>query len=90
MPSLSARAITLGLISGMQNVAGIISSEAFRSEDAPVYAPALITSGVFQGVMMLITAGALIYYRAVNRQLDGGKKVNVTGMEGQPEFRYVP
>jgi hypothetical protein len=89
-PSPSARATTLGLISGMQNLGGIISSEAFRSEDAPVYAPALITSGVFQGTMILMAAGALLYYRTINRQLDEGKKGTVMGMERNPEFRYVP
>ncbi|OQU97695.1 hypothetical protein CLAIMM_03587 isoform 2 [Cladophialophora immunda] len=38
--SNSARATTLGLLSGLQNIAGIISSYAFRSQDAPVYRPA--------------------------------------------------
>jgi hypothetical protein len=34
--STSGRATTLGLVSGLQNIAGIISSVAFRSQDAPV------------------------------------------------------
>jgi hypothetical protein len=32
----SGRATTLGLITGLQNIAGIISSKAFHSQDAPV------------------------------------------------------
>ncbi|KAE8442752.1 hypothetical protein EG329_002892 [Mollisiaceae sp. DMI_Dod_QoI] len=34
--SVSGRATTLGLVAGLQNIAGIISSESFRSQDAPV------------------------------------------------------
>ncbi|OAL23908.1 hypothetical protein AYO20_10820 [Fonsecaea nubica] len=87
--SNSARATTLGLLVGLQNIAGIISSYAFRSQDAPVYRPALIVSGCFQGGMLLTASFAWFYYRRVNRQLDSGKRTSVRGMEQNPDFRYV-
>lgn len=34
--SATARATTLGLISGLQNLGGIISSLSFKAKDAPV------------------------------------------------------
>ncbi|KIY00448.1 uncharacterized protein Z520_04133 [Fonsecaea multimorphosa CBS 102226] len=89
MTSNSARATTLGLLAGLQNIAGIISSYAFRSQDAPVYRPALIVSGCFQGGLILAASFAWFYYRRVNQQLDSGKKTSVRGMEQNPEFRYV-
>ncbi|KAI0002813.1 major facilitator superfamily domain-containing protein [Xylariaceae sp. FL0662B] len=66
--SRSGRATTLGLISGLQNLGGIISSLVFRSEDAPVYRPALITSGIFQGCVVILAAGAWVWYRRENRR----------------------
>ncbi|KAI1340514.1 major facilitator superfamily domain-containing protein [Xylariaceae sp. FL0016] len=67
--SRSERATTLGLISGLQNLGGIISSITFRSEDAPVYRPALITSGVFQGSVVILAAGAWAWYRKETRRV---------------------
>jgi len=89
MVSPSGRATALGLITGLQNVAGIVSSEAFRAQDAPVYAPSLIVSGCFEGAMILAVAVMYFYFRRINWQLDQGKLAFVKGMEGFPEFRYV-
>ncbi|KAK6075179.1 vitamin H transporter protein [Seiridium cupressi] len=73
--SRSARATTLGLVSGLQNLGGIISSVVFRSEDAPVYRPALVTSGVFQGcVVLLATTGWLWYWHLNKKQNKSGNK----------------
>ncbi|KAI1078462.1 major facilitator superfamily domain-containing protein [Whalleya microplaca] len=66
--SRSGRATTLGLIAGLQNLGGIVSSLVFRSEDAPVYRPALITSGVFQGCVVVLAASAWVWYRRENRR----------------------
>ncbi|KAI1502773.1 major facilitator superfamily domain-containing protein [Biscogniauxia marginata] len=66
--SRSGRATTLGLVSGLQNLGGIISSVTFRSEDAPVYRPALITSGVFQSCVVILAAGACVWYRQENKK----------------------
>ncbi|KAH8677854.1 major facilitator superfamily domain-containing protein [Xylariales sp. PMI_506] len=68
--SRSGRATTLGLISGLQNLGGIISSVVFRSQDAPVYRPALITSGVFQGCVVLLAAAGWIWYWSQNKKSD--------------------
>ncbi|ETS79308.1 hypothetical protein PFICI_09161 [Pestalotiopsis fici W106-1] len=73
--SRSARATTLGLISGMQNLGGIISSVVFRAEDAPVYRPALVTSGVFQGcVVVLAAAGWIWYWHEIKKLEKDGQK----------------
>ncbi|KAF2118737.1 major facilitator superfamily domain-containing protein [Lophiotrema nucula] len=85
----SARATTLGLLAGLQNIAGIISSYAFRSQDAPVYKPALVLSGCCQGGMVLLAGFAWFYYRRINKQLDRGERTSVRGMEQNPDFRYV-
>ncbi|KAH8807922.1 major facilitator superfamily domain-containing protein [Xylogone sp. PMI_703] len=87
--SLSGRATQLGLVAGLQNIGGIISSEAFRSQDAPVYAPALIVSACFQGFMILSATCAYIYYRRMNRKLDSGEVTFIEGRENHPEFRYI-
>ncbi|KUJ16734.1 MFS general substrate transporter [Mollisia scopiformis] len=87
--STSGRATTVGLVAGLQNIAGIISSESFRSQDAPIYAPALIISGCFEGAMCVTAAFAYLYYRTINRRLDSGKMQFVRGMEQNPNFRYV-
>lgn len=87
--SISGRATQLGLVAGMQNIAGIISSEAFRSQDAPIYAPALIVSACFQAFMILAAAAAFLYYRNINRKLASGKLLFVEGNEDHPEFRFV-
>ncbi|RFU25169.1 hypothetical protein B7463_g11168, partial [Scytalidium lignicola] len=87
--SLSGRATQLGLIAGLQNIGGIISSESFRSQDSPVYAPALIVSACFQGFMILSATGAYLYYRQMNRKLDSGEIAFITGREDYPEFRNI-
>lgn len=85
----TGRAAAVGLLVAMQNVAGIISSAAFRDQDAPVYRPALITSGVFQGVMILLVGAMRVYYAWQNRLLDRGRREYAAGMEGRAEYRYV-
>lgn len=87
--SASGRATTLGLVAGFQNIAGIISSYAFRAQDAPIYAPALIVSGCFQGGMCIAALGAYFYYRNANRKLDSGILSSIKGMEQNPRFKYV-
>lgn len=79
----------MGLATGLQNVAGIVSSEAFRTQDAPVYAPSLIVSGCFEGAMIVAVAIMYIYYRRINRLLDEGKLDFVKGMESSQGFRYA-
>ena len=103
--SNSARATTLGLLAGMQNIAGIISSYSFIGREAPVfripetatlltdfhqvYRTALIVTGSFQGGMILTTSFAWFYYWRINKELDSGKRRYAVGMEENPGFRYV-
>lgn len=44
--SASSRATTLGLIAGLQNIGGIISSQSFRVQDGPVRQPDLTQKDV--------------------------------------------
>lgn len=80
LASRSARAATLGLVAGLQNLGGIVSSVVFRAEDAPVYRPALITSGVFQGCVVILAAAGWIWYARENKRLekDGQKERRMT------------
>lgn len=71
------------------NIAGIVSSVSFRTQDAPVDVPSLITCGVSQGVFMLASLALRQYYVNLNKKLDHGELPYALGMEGRPECRYA-
>ncbi|ORY15346.1 hypothetical protein BCR34DRAFT_598583 [Clohesyomyces aquaticus] len=54
VPTTTGRAGSLGMNYMAMNLAGIVSSLTFRAEDGPVYAPALISVGVTQGIFMVV------------------------------------
>lgn len=85
----TGRAFRLGLNFFGQNIAGIISSNAFRAQDAPVYKPALITVACCQAVFMVICLGVREYYRRLNKKLDSGEIVHISGGKERPEYRYA-
>ncbi|SPO05193.1 related to putative tartrate transporter [Cephalotrichum gorgonifer] len=89
VPTTTGRAVALGLNYAAMNLAGIFSSLAFRAQDAPVYKPALITSGVTQGVFVVASLALRQYYVRLNKKLDSGELVCAPGMEGRPEYRYA-
>ena len=85
----TGRAFRLGLNFFGQNIAGIISSCAFRAQDAPVYKPALITIACCQAAFMIVCLGVREYYRRLNKKLDSGELVHVSGGKERPEYRYA-
>ncbi|OTB10516.1 hypothetical protein K445DRAFT_309348 [Daldinia sp. EC12] len=85
----TGRAFRLGLNFMAQNLAGIISSAVFRAQDAPVYKPALITVACCQAVFMVLCLGLREYFRRLNRKLECGDAVHVSGGKVRPEYRYA-
>ncbi|KAF3392996.1 hypothetical protein DPV78_010172 [Talaromyces pinophilus] len=88
-PTTTGRAVALGLNYMAMNIAGIVSSVSFRTQDAPVYVPALITCGVTQGVFMLASLALRQYYVNLNKKLDRAELPYAPGMVGRPEYRYA-
>ncbi|KAK7226899.1 hypothetical protein V2G26_014902 [Clonostachys chloroleuca] len=85
----TGRAFRLGLNFMAQNLAGIISSAVFRAQDAPVYKPALITVACFQAAFMIICLGLREHFRRLNKKLDKGEIVHVSGGKERPGYRYA-
>lgn len=88
-PNNTTRATALGMIYAFTNLGGIISSETFRTQDAPVYKLALTVTGCFQAAFILLGLLMRQYYVWKNKQLDDGKVEFVEGMEQNGEFRYA-
>lgn len=85
----TGRAFRLGMNFMAQNLAGIISSSVFRAKDAPIYKPALITVASCQAAFMVVCLGMREYYRRLNKKLDSGETVYVSGGVERPEYRYA-
>lgn len=85
----TGRALRLGLNFMGQNLAGIISSAVFRDQDAPVYKPALITVACCQATFMVVCLGLREHFRRLNKKLDSGEVVHVSGGKERPEYRYA-
>lgn len=85
----SARAVALGLFIGGQNIGGILSSAVFRNQYAPVYAPALITVAICQGLLLLALLFMRQFYVYQNRRLARGVLAPPKGLENNPDFRYA-
>lgn len=89
VPTTTGRAVALGLNYMAMNLAGIASSLSYRTQDAPVYRPALITAGITQGVFVVVCMALRQYYVRQNRKLDRGEIAHAPGMEARPEYRYA-
>ncbi|KAI1077230.1 MFS general substrate transporter [Whalleya microplaca] len=85
----TGRAFRLGLNFMAQNLGGIISSAVFREQDAPVYKPALITVACCQGSFIVICLGLREHFRRLNKKLDNGEVVHVSGGKERPLYRYA-
>ncbi|XXH01867.1 hypothetical protein Hte_008229 [Hypoxylon texense] len=85
----TGRAFRLGLNFMAQNLAGIISSAVFRAQDAPVYKPALITVACCQAVFMVLCLGLREHFRRLNKKLERGEVIHVSGGKERPEYRYA-
>lgn len=87
--STTGRAFRLGLNFMGQNLAGIISSSVFRAQDAPVYKPALITIACCQAAFMIICLALREHFRRLNKKLESGEVVHVSGGRERPGYRYA-
>lgn len=85
----TGRAFRLGLNFFGQNLAGIISSSVFRAQDAPVYKPALITVASCQAAFMILGFILREHYRRLNKKLESGELVHISGGKERPEYRYA-
>lgn len=88
-PTTTGRAVSLGLNFMAMNAAGVVSSLVFRAEDAPVYAPALITVGCTQAAFVVAAVFLRQYYARLNKKLDSGEWAHAPGMAARPEYRYA-
>ncbi|KAH8430923.1 uncharacterized protein LDX57_008587 [Aspergillus melleus] len=91
-PSTSTRAVSLGLLSMFQNLGGIVSSGAYRAQDAPIYRPALTTVFACQAVFVVICFFMRVQYKRMNQRLDAGLPVEgheKMGGKMAPGFRYM-
>jgi MFS family permease len=62
----------------LANLMGLVSSNVFRSQDAPKYMPALVTIAAFGGTGALISAllGAYMWYDNARRDRKVGRKIH--------------
>lgn len=62
----------------LANLMGLVSSNVFRSQDAPKYQPALVTVACFGGAGALITAclGVYMWYDNMRRNRRAGRKID--------------
>ncbi|KAI1763201.1 MFS general substrate transporter [Hypoxylon sp. FL1150] len=88
-PTTTGRVVSLGLDYMAMNLAGIVSSLTYKTEDAPVYRPALITVGCSRGVFILAAVAMRQYYVKLNKKIDSGELPCAPGMESRPEYRYA-
>ena len=85
----TTRATALGIIYAFPNLGGIVSSDTFRPQDAPVYTLSLIVTGCFQAAFIVLGLAMRQYWVWRNKQLDEGKVEHVDGMEQNTEYRYA-
>lgn len=89
IPNPTKRATALGMLYLFTNLAGIISSASFRTQDAPIYRPALTVTGCFQAGFVLSGLAMRQYFVKKNKDLDSGKVQSVKEMEHNPDYRYA-
>ena len=65
----------------MANLMGVVSSNIFRTQDAPEYLPALITTASFGGCGIVLTLCVGFWMMADNRRRDRVQGVRVNPRE---------
>ncbi|RAO65926.1 uncharacterized protein BHQ10_001938 [Talaromyces amestolkiae] len=89
LTNASSRAVALGLFIGGQNIGGILSSAVFRAQYAPVYAPALITVAICQGLLLVALIAMRQYYVFQNKKLATGELAPPKELENNHDFKYA-
>jgi MFS family permease len=88
-PTSTGRALRLGMFATAIPVGGIISSFAFRAQDAPVYQRGLLTCASFVVLLALLAAGMRVRFARLNARMDRGDKVGVAPGFERPEWRHA-
>lgn len=79
------RALSSATLVGFGGIGGIISSLAFRSQDAPGYRPGMWTTVACNILILIIVAAMSVWFRICNKQADRGQRI----IEGSADFRYT-
>ncbi|RLL96448.1 hypothetical protein CFD26_103730 [Aspergillus turcosus] len=79
------RALSSATLVGFGGIGGIISSLAFRSQDAPGYRPGMWTTIACNILILIIVAAMSVWFRICNKQADLGQRI----IEGSADFRYT-
>lgn len=88
-PTSTGRALRLGMFATAIPVGGIISSVAFRAQDAPVYQRGLLTCASFIVLLAVLAAGMRVHFARLNARMDRGEVVNVVLGFQRPEWRHA-
>lgn len=94
----NSRAATTGLLVGLSNLGGIISSATFRTTYAPRYAPTLIATAACNATCIVFVFWLGMWMRRENKRRNEAQGVNmkaedvdtnqIEGGENDPQWRY--
>ncbi|KAK2605395.1 hypothetical protein N8I77_008234 [Diaporthe amygdali] len=88
-PTSTGRAMRLGMFATAIPMGGIISSVAFRAQDAPVYQRGLLTCASFIALLALLAVGMRAHFARLNRRMDRGEVASIDPGRQRPEWRYA-
>ncbi|KAG6365427.1 hypothetical protein INS49_007038 [Diaporthe citri] len=88
-PTSTGRALRLGMFATAIPIGGIISSVAFRAQDAPVYQRGLLTCASFIVLLALLAAVMRVHFAKLNRRMDRGEEVDIAPGFRRPEWRHA-
>lgn len=88
-PTSTGRALRLGMFATAIPIGGIISSVAFRAQDAPVYQRGLLTCASFIVLLAVLAAGMRVHFARLNARMDRGEVVDVAPGFQRPEWRHA-
>lgn len=98
-PNENRRVVISAVGVPLANAAGLISTNIFRSQDAPKYVPALGITAGFGGMAILVVSGIYLFMVFDNRRRNKSQGVNLTYRDvltseladgpGNPNFRWM-
>lgn len=88
-PTSTGRALRLGMFATAIPIGGIISSVAFRAQDAPVYQRGLLTCASFIALLALLSVVMRVHFARLNQKMDRGEVVDVAPGLQSPEWRHA-
>ncbi|KAJ5099930.1 transporter [Penicillium argentinense] len=77
----SRRVVLTSIAVPVANLMGVVASNIFRSQDAPTYLPALITTASFGGTGIVLTICLGLWMMLDNKKRDRAQGVHVKAME---------